>query len=400
MAQKSIQVSENISAVKVKSYGNLKIYGKETDQIVARSKNDETLNLVLFENAVEVTTMQNCDLEIPKGLPVIVEKALGSVHAFNLEGLFSSEKILGNLVLDGAASIQVEKVGGNCAVRNIKDLAQIEKVGGQVIAENISKLQIEKMGGSCKIKSIHDRLSISKIGGSFDGENLTGQLEVLRVGGDFTCDQCNFGLSLKAGGDIKLRLTGSASSTSLLAGGDVHVYVDPNLTDITLTLLPGGDAELKVGTEHQRSENSPLEVILGNGEAKLETNGGGDVSVSDAEWTPMPGLGDLQHYFEEKEFDFNQVVHENVQRATSMAEKRIVEAQKRLEQIGKRLEDEFGDFHIPPKPPIPPIPPFPGVTPKQKKGVSDEERLLILQMLQDKKITVDEAERLFKTMEK
>jgi hypothetical protein len=43
---------------------------------------------------------------------------------------------------------------------------------------------------------------------------------------------------------------------------------------------------------------------------------------------------------------------------------------------------------------------MPGVISNKKKGVSDEERLLILQMLQDKKITVDEAERLFKTMEK
>jgi hypothetical protein len=34
-----------------------------------------------------------------------------------------------------------------------------------------------------------------------------------------------------------------------------------------------------------------------------------------------------------------------------------------------------------------------------KKGATDEERLMILKMLQDGKITVDEAETLFKAME-
>jgi hypothetical protein len=34
-----------------------------------------------------------------------------------------------------------------------------------------------------------------------------------------------------------------------------------------------------------------------------------------------------------------------------------------------------------------------------RKGASDEERLMILKMLQEKKITVDEAETLFKALE-
>jgi len=51
-------------------------------------------------------------------------------------------------------------------------------------------------------------------------------------------------------------------------------------------------------------------------------------------------------------------------------------------------------------PSAPPVPPVPPVTrPAGKKGASDEERLMILKMLQDKKITVDEAESLFKALE-
>ena len=43
----------------------------------------------------------------------------------------------------------------------------------------------------------------------------------------------------------------------------------------------------------------------------------------------------------------------------------------------------------------------PGSKPEtEKSGVSDEERLLVLKMLQDKKITADEADKLLSALEK
>ena len=50
-----------------------------------------------------------------------------------------------------------------------------------------------------------------------------------------------------------------------------------------------------------------------------------------------------------------------------------------------------------PKPPTPPVPPFP---PRPVSDpVSDEERLTILKMLQEKKISLQEAEKLLAALE-
>jgi hypothetical protein len=60
---------------------------------------------------------------------------------------------------------------------------------------------------------------------------------------------------------------------------------------------------------------------------------------------------------------------------------------------------DFDDQGVPPVPPVPQQPVPPDTRPAGKKGATDEERLMILKMLQDGKITVDEAETLFKAME-
>ena len=71
---------------------------------------------------------------------------------------------------------------------------------------------------------------------------------------------------------------------------------------------------------------------------------------------------------------------------------------KKMEQRTRRMER--GGF-VPPVPPVPPMPPFSGRrgAAEKKAGVSDEERRLVLKMLEEKKITVEEAARLLEALE-
>ena len=72
--------------------------------------------------------------------------------------------------------------------------------------------------------------------------------------------------------------------------------------------------------------------------------------------------------------------------------------QRRMENKGRagagrrgRIDFSFGSA---PRPPVPPVPPPP---PGEK--VSEEERLMILRMLEQKKISMDEAEKLLSALE-
>ncbi len=100
------------------------------------------------------------------------------------------------------------------------------------------------------------------------------------------------------------------------------------------------------------------------------------------------------------------MIQERVESATRRAEAKIRAAEIRLEKMRERFEhqneaatpfdENGGTLHIPPIPTVPPVPPVPSAG---GKGASDEERLMILQMLQDNKISVEEAESLFKALE-
>jgi hypothetical protein len=93
------------------------------------------------------------------------------------------------------------------------------------------------------------------------------------------------------------------------------------------------------------------------------------------------------------------MIQERIESATRMAEAKVKAAEIRLEKMRERVEKHRGlhvdlEFGDKPEQPVQPMARKAG-----RKGASDEERLMILKMLQEKKITVDEAETLFKALE-
>jgi len=90
-------------------------------------------------------------------------------------------------------------------------------------------------------------------------------------------------------------------------------------------------------------------------------------------------------------------------RAEKEAERaqRIAEAaQRRAEAINRRGWPFRGDPRQPPQPPRPPVPPRPFTpAPPPADPVSDEERMMILRMVEQGKISVADAEKLLAALE-
>ena len=132
---------------------------------------------------------------------------------------------------------------------------------------------------------------------------------------------------------------------------------------------------------------------------------GGSVTLRDQSETEEQVLGDLDSQFEFKESAFSELIQDRVDSATKMAEAKVKSAEIRLEQMRERLEKnrhldfdlDFSEGREPVHKPDMPMPPVTRLA--GRKGTTDEERLMILQMLQDKKISVEDAETLFKALE-
>jgi hypothetical protein len=76
-----------------------------------------------------------------------------------------------------------------------------------------------------------------------------------------------------------------------------------------------------------------------------------------------------------------------------------------MRQVGQQIRQDVGSAvrdwvpPIPPVSPMPPVPPAAPARPVKDSRVSEEERLTVLRMLQEKKISIEEAEKLLEALE-
>lgn len=398
MVERIIPITDAIRRVQVKTYGNINLEGVESDSLLVIAKNSDAITIMQSEDVIYITAMDRCDLQVPASLEVSLEKILGSIHIKSLKSPIHCEKVLGNVMINGATNVGIEKIGGNCSIKDLSGQGVIEKVGGNFVAENFSHLVIEKIGGNCLLKNGQEKLEINKVGGQFSGEGLRGFVIIQKVGGNLICNNLTFGARLKVGGDAKLSLSGEPDITNLSVGGDVHLTLPTELTNVTFKLNHNGLASFHTAGINVSNNTHAFEQVLGNGDDLIEINAGGNITVTDEKWVPTEIDNSVKVDFSFSESNFSETIHDQVRRASELAATKISETQKRLDEFQSKVTRDIDRQEMIGFDPADAIQKPHHVD--KAKHVSDEERLLILQMLQDKKITVDEAEQLFKSLEK
>ena len=95
-------------------------------------------------------------------------------------------------------------------------------------------------------------------------------------------------------------------------------------------------------------------------------------------------------------FDINSEIGEEIIEKTHMADKKIQSAMEKMERKFS-FKEEFGNIPRPTRPQRPPVDAQPGVM--KSAPISREEKIMILKMLQDGKISAEEADRLLRALE-
>ena len=97
----------------------------------------------------------------------------------------------------------------------------------------------------------------------------------------------------------------------------------------------------------------------------------------------IPDLDFLDHHFEDEIVMKTQVIESRIQKAMEKLDKKFLNNLDVFTNLGAHQKSEFSEQQ-----------------PKQVKNqVSNEEKMMILKMLQDKKITAEEADKLLNTLE-
>lgn len=388
------------------------------------------------------------DLKMEKVPSAHIEKISGDAWVKSVEGPLSVRHIGGDLDMEDIGSSRFEKISGDCTISKIHGDTEIQRTGGDFNCKDVQgglvvtgvggdfnadhiqgNLAITNVGGDSQIKNFQGGLGINSTGGDFNAEHVEGSLTVQRAGGDAELADISAIVRVQAGGDIHAGLTSGSSLDCLLkAGGDLTIALNPTtLANLNITshshsiFLEFGDGK---STLEQLSYQAEIGAPSSDEARKTDLvfTAGGDVHFSAKDYQGEPpkvtgqssgkdrakmnndfgfsGFGKDFNFFDAEKFSAN--IHETVTRqvdqATRLAEEQIKGAMKMVESIQK---NPFGPLGRVPAQPSDPGMQAPNSIPQnpEKASITDEERLMILQMVKDQKISVEEAEKLLQALE-
>ena len=407
-----LKLSQNDPVIHLKAYGGVVIRGVEQTEVQCEIDAPQMATLMEDNGHVYITANSSCELTIPVKASIEMEKGMGSVSISNVKNKINIEKVLGNLVLADVESAHIEKVGGNFAVKNATGDIYLEKINANLVVDNVNTFHCEKVGGNATVRGVAGEFYLTKTAGNFKAEGITGSLQFERANGSIIARSIKVDGDLRADGNLRLIDFDFDNDITLRAGGEILLQIPEDFPGASLELRSGGEKiTLKAGDVDMMVNDNSLEYQLGSNQRELYASAGGGVEIREGFDHEEEIIGDISSHFAFEETAFSELIRERVVSATRRADAKIRIAEKRLEQIQDRVEKSRGfkvnldlggksvsiNGDIPDVPVIPPVPPL--TRPAGKKGASDEERLMILQMLQEKKISVEEAEALFRALE-
>ena len=385
MRQSTIAVNGSLTVVIDHVDGDLQVAGWDRAEVSARTDGDE--------------------------LDLRVEKDKAYAHS------------AGDLILyvPREASLQCETVGRDADIRAISGKAKIEKIGGDLQMRAVGPTQINHVGGDLSVRGCTGDFSAEQIGADASLRDVQGKLKLSMVGADLYLRNLSADIHAQTGADAVLYLQPKpGSNVNVQAGGNILLRLPPT-ADAELSLQGGSAESVRVdfaGVE-PAGAGPTRQVKLGSGAAKIRLLAGHDLIVTSRadEWQSLAdfdlsGLDDMfPGNFPGVAENLHEQIAQQIEKATRQAERHTERAQRRVEAAMRRAEEKMraterrsnfmgvivgrrgagNPLVIPLTQATRPAP--------VNDPVSDAERLIVLKMLQEKKISSQDAEKLLAALE-
>lgn len=405
--------------------GDLQVRGWESLQVAISADPDE-LDLQETDGGLRLSCRGDCDLYVPRDATLTI----GSVH-------------------------------GNASLKLLGDLLTIEQVHGDLDLRSVAAAQIKTIHGDLAAKNVADDLVVQQVLGDADIRQVRGQSHLYSVSGNLDLLGVEGDIQAAARGNARLRLDHLTGTTYRVQADDnIYCYL-PLDANLKIGLSSQGEViKVRLPEESKTYKQATHELVLGDGSATLSLMAGGSIYlfVERTSWPSereeaMGSMGisadfgqqiaqqvenQIHTQMEEMTRHLNEqmsrlseklgqvglgaeeterIVSEAMrasERESQRAEEKLRRAQEKLErkleaqrQRSERRTQEMDrrtrrsswkfEWPTPPAAPTRPRPPMPAAPPAP--AVTEEERLLILRMLEQKKISLEEADLLLSALE-
>jgi len=383
--------------------GSLQIKGWMRSEIFV-SSDDEQSELIEREDGLLLRSAADCVLRVPRAARLQIGQVNGNLRLKYLD-----------------ADLRVEHVGGSLVCRSVANLSLGAVNGSLMVKDVLGSINCRSVGGSVIARHVEGDMLLEQVGGNLDGRNLSASLQAT-VGGFSRVEWNVFngrGVALKAGGSIHCEISDALQPQLNLRSGAQEIHL------------------VQMG-EKKRLAEATCQLTLGEGLFPFDLQAGGKI-VFIVRQAILEEEEDLDAIFNEEVNQISERVRrqfqtqieafqeqmdrfaeqmgklgataaatveppepppfatrdpsvrlqEKMRRAQERMEQKLAEAQRRSEQKAKHSFIEKIGFGRKREP----------TTEKVATETISEERLFILKMLEQKKITVAEAEALLAALE-
>ncbi|MDO9300133.1 MAG: hypothetical protein Q7T89_02070 [Anaerolineales bacterium] len=287
-----------------------------------------------------------------------------------------------------AASVFIKSIGGDASIRGVMGGIELKDIEGDLSIRDVDSAAIDTIQSDFSLRGAKGHLSIKSALGDVSIRDVDGNVSLESVADDLALRDVRGNVSANVAEDVVLYLNPQAGNVYSVTAGDDILLVMPPKANATLTLNADEiDIEWK-GVANDEDAATRV-VTLGDGSAIVTLNAGGDIRV-----TNQSNAGDTAEDFGNFAgigvdwSGFGERISRQVEQATRRATKQVNDAVRRG---GPKVNVGVGRWNWDLSSKGVPMPPKPQAT--------DEERMMILKMLQDKKITAEEADQLLASLE-
>ena len=347
--------------IEIKSVdGDMRLVGWDNNEIRIRT-DDEEISPQQNGDEVSISCQNDLAINIPKNSQVHILAVNGDMSVRGLAGDFEVDAVNGDVAIRDVGKVTIGAVESDFSLRGAKGDVHVKSVGGDASLRDVD--------GSLALDSVSDDLAIRGVGGN---------------------------LKVDVDADVVVHLEPKPGQEYSVVAGDDIMLVLPEDANATLTLNAD---QIVVNFPGIEQDDSTSQVVtLGAGAAKISLNAGGRVLVSTS--TGAADSADEFGNFAGMMFDWGSWGREigeywgNYGR--EMGERMSYKAQEAAQSAERKMRHAAGrrnarmkwtwDMDNMPKSP-------------KREPVSEEERMTILRMLAEKKITSEQAEELLSALE-
>jgi hypothetical protein len=342
------------------------------------------------------------------------------------------------------ASLQVRRAEGHASIKSLEGALEVERVGGHLNLRSVAGAIIERVEGHLSARNVAGDLRLGRVGGNASVRDIQGDLAAEAIDGNLQLEDLD--------GEATVRVRGNARlSLDPLPGQRFDCNADGNLVcrlpqsaSARVEVDRAASVRVKLPGQEPKNIAAPYQLMLGEGGAEVRLQAGGNVLIS--EQPPEFGFeAGTQFGFEEMAASIERQVElqlesqlemlegqlddlsvmlstaslpheqaeriqrrareageraaararEKMRRAQERMQRKLEEAQRRAELKSRAAEWAGRDRRRRPQP----VEAAPTRAGPAAGRVNEQERLAVLRMLQEGKITAEQAEQLLAALE-